>query len=400
MSSCPTYLVLGKEADSPRGRLALMKAIEDDQLQGDNTGAFAHLDICLGCLACQTSCPSGVQYGHLLEATRGYQYVNDRQLFGLQKPLLKIIASPTYLRWLSRLARALQLIRLDRLLIRLPILPRPVRSQLAGLPKIPPQPFTRTAPSDFPSAAPDGQRRGRVALFTGCVMDHWYGTVHAATVRVLRWNGYDVVLPVDNHCCGALHSHAGDHDTADVLLKNSAKVFDQIEADAIIINSAGCGYQLAEKQWHCATGAPVIDICVWLAANLRHPPQTRLGQRITYDAPCHLFHGQGITREPLQLLDAACQNMLPAPEAEVCCGSAGIYSITQGHMSQQILDRKIDNIMSVEPRMLATANPGCHLQLQAGLRLRGANVDVRHVVEVLDLAYQQDDSYRRTFGIV
>jgi len=398
LAACPTYTVASKEADSPRGRLLLMAYLDRD-LNPDSGGAIPHLDLCLGCLACQTVCPSGVRYGKLLDLTRNYQRREIKSLSLLQRVLLRWFTEVHLLKRLTAFVRLVQRTRLDRLVRSLHLLPSALRFQLAGFPLIPKRPFTHNQARHLVAAAPDGQRRGVVALFTGCIMDYWYADVHAATMRVLRWNGFDVIIPEDQTCCGALHAHAGQEKQAEHLLYLNLQVFRTIEASAVIVNSAGCGAQLKKALGTDHDSPPAVDVNEWLADHLTNPPQTKLTERTTFDAPCHLHHAQDIHDAPYYLLELACEQLLPLPEADMCCGSAGIYSLIHNTMSRQVLSRKINNIRSLDPALLVTANPGCHMQLQAGLREAGIDIPVYYTIQVLDQAYQRDDNYRRTFDL-
>ncbi len=398
LAACPTYTVNSKEADSPRGRLLLMAHLDSD-LKPDSNGALPHLDLCLGCLACQTVCPSGVRYGQLLELTRGYQRREIKPLPWLQRALLKWFTEVRRLRILTAFVRLVQKTRLDRLIRTLHLLPSALRFQLAGLPRIPKRPFSPDHARYLAAAAPDGQRRGVVALFTGCIMDYWYADVHAATMRVLRWNGFDVIIPEDQTCCGALHAHAGREAAAEHLLNLNLEVFRAVEASAVIVNSAGCGAQLKKALGPDNGTPPAMDVNEWLADHLTNPPQAKLTERTSFDAPCHLHHAQDIHDAPYYLLELACEQLVPLPEADICCGSAGVYSLIHNSMSRQVLSRKIKNIRLSDPALLVTANPGCHMQLQAGLCEAGIDIPVYYTIQVLDHAYHLDDNYRRTFNL-
>ncbi len=395
---CPTYLANGKEADSPRGRLVLMKALDRDPAV-DVAGAYQHIDLCLGCLACQTACPSSVQYGHLLEQTRSRQNDAGSALTWSQRWTLNWVTQAPKLRLLSALIRLIQRTRLDRLGRALRLLPAALNFQLAGMPTLQHASFGRNPELSSPAVTSNGQRQGAVALFTGCVMAHWYGDVHEATIRVLRWNGFDVVIPAGQGCCGALHSHAGQSAEAERLLQVNRDALQRVEAQALIVNAAGCGAQLQGGLWPGDESPAAVDVAEWLAPRLLRPPRSRLTGNFTYDAPCHLLHAQGVRQAPLQLLEAACENLLPLPESELCCGGAGAYTLTQPEMSRQVLSRKIEHVAALAPDVLVTGNPGCQLQLQAGLRLAGLKLPVRHTVQILDLAYQQDRAYRDAFGL-
>lgn len=396
LPTCPTYMVGGKEADSPRGRLMLMRYLDRDAVTAED-GPYLHVDLCLGCLACETACPSGVQYGHLLEHTRGYQRSGVQPLSLLQRKALDWITSHATLRILSMALRILQLTRLDRLIRYLHLLPAKLRFQLAGVPKIQTNHFT-SATGQLVSHSPDNSHHGTVAFFTGCVMDHWYSDVHAAAVRILQWNGFEVLVPHEQGCCGALHAHAGELERAEVRLARNRQIFSEVEAQALIVDAAGCSAQLRTGLWPEDDRLPVKDICEWLINHLHHPPRFKIAAKTTYDAPCHLFHGQGIQDEPYRLLEYACEQLFPLPESDTCCGSAGIYSLIHSEMSQEILERKLQHVRLVDPEILATANPGCQMQLQGGVIEAGMKVEVRHVIQLLDQAYMLDPDYHTAFS--
>ena len=392
LTSCPTYLITGKEAESPRGRLVLMDSL-DRQVWDDTSAHFRHLDGCLGCRACETACPSGVPYGDLLEQVRARQREHYQPLPFRYRVALAWTTSQRRLKWLTSLLRQLQKLRIDRLVIALRLLPAALRVQLAGLPPLPAGSFSKAAEEHFAPAHPAGTRRGQVALFTGCVMDSWYAEVHAATVRVLRWNGYGVTVPAGQVCCGALHSHAGEEQAGARLLEANRAAFGAVDAQAVVVNSAGCGAQL-QKLANGDAALEIVDVTVWLDRQGLVPPVSPLPGRTAYDAPCHLRHAQRIEAEPVRLLALACTELVPLEEAELCCGSAGLYSLGQPEYSRQLLARKLERISTAAPDRLVTANPGCQMQLQGGLRNAGSDLPVAHIMTVLDAAYSREPGYR------
>jgi glycolate oxidase iron-sulfur subunit len=390
-------MIAGKEADSPRGRLLLMKYLDQDA-GTVKTDAYRHIDLCLGCLACQTVCPSGVRYGHLLEQTRGYQRGKVEPLSRLQRKTLDWITGQPTLKLFTFFLRIMQQLGLDKLFRALRVLPAKLRFQLAGVPRIQAS-RGRSTSGRLVARSPDKSEQGTVAFFTGCVMDHWYRDIHEAAIRILRWNGFNVVIPKEQGCCGALHAHAGALAEAELRLAHNRQVFSGLEADVLIVDAAGCSAQLRTGLWPENDGLPVQDVCEWLVNQLRYPPRFKLTEKTTYDAPCHLYHAQGIQEEPFRLLEYACEHLHPLPEADTCCGSAGMYSVIHSEMSREILARKIQHIRSVEPAFLATANPGCQMQLQGGVTEAKMDITVRHVVQLLDQAYRLDPEYRRTFDL-
>ncbi len=266
--------------------------------------------------------------------------------------------------------------------------------QLAGVPPI--QATSSYAPGDLLTAFNCGEQPlGRVALFTGCVMDHWYRSVHDATIRVLRWNGYEVQIFAKQTCCGALHTHIGLADVGSAMARDSLAAVGS-DIAAVVVNSAGCGHQLKEHRAAAAT-YDLYDIAEWLAPRLNQPPKQQLAQVVTYDPPCHLLHAQSISAEPLILLEASCQKLVTVETAEMCCGSGGLYSLYQGQLSAAVTRAKMAKLINSGAEIVATGNPGCHMQLQSGLKMAGSAIAVKHTMEVLDSAYSLDQNYRAVF---
>ena len=404
LSSCPTYLETGNENDSPRGRIYLMRALQDGRLPLADT-AVRHIDLCLGCRACEAACPSGVQYGALLEATRDYiEHHHDRgffQSFLRRVAIEKIFPFPERMELALRPARLAKRLRLDKLL------PRFAREALALLPD-------HTEASPLPELCPTkAPRRGRVGFVSGCVMSVMFAPTNAASVRLLNRAGYDVVTPTDQGCCGALYAHGGNLEAARAAARRNIAAFDTLELDAIIINAAGCGSTLKEYG-HLLEGDPawaeraaafsgkVKDFSEWLASGefrvsgsgFRVNPaadNSELGTlnpelKVTFHDACHLAHAQRITKAPRDLVRAvAGQNFVELPESDLCCGSAGSYNLTEPEMAAQLQRRKIRNILQTGARIVITTNPGCLLQIQAGLRDAGANdVETMHLADYLD----------------
>lgn len=381
LPACPTYDATGSELDSPRGRIDLVKGLVEGALT-ERAVAAAHLDRCLGCRACETACPSGVRYGSILE--RGREMAGGQAAPAAR--VLSAMASPgrtvsmMRLTWLARRTGGLAVARA-------------VGGSLRAFARIAPDPswtpWSRTVPETIAASAP---RRGAVTLLPGCVMDQGFGAVHAAAVRLLGAAGFDVKVPRGPLCCGALHAHVGDRTTADDL---SAKLAAALpDADALIVDAAGCGSHLKEcggamERWRGRT----FDVLEFLdAQGLRAPlPSaapafgvTGRRLRVAYQDPCHLRHGQRVIDAPRRLLRAVPDaDLVEIGEPDRCCGSAGVYNVSQPELAEIQLRRKVDLVRAAAPDVLATANPGCALQLAAGLRDAGLAVPVRHVVEVL-----------------
>ncbi len=388
---CPTYRETGRETSSPRGRIYLMRGVAEGRLPlADALAEEAYL--CLGCRACETACPSGVRFGAMVEAARAE--VDAAGLRAgpaprLERLLLRgLVARRGRLRLALGLLAGVQRLGLDRLALRL--LPRVLREAHALLPPIPPRLARRPLPELVPA---EGERRGRVALFTGCIAAELFAPVNRATVRVLVRNGFEVAVPRAQGCCGALHAHAGDAGFARGLARHNVGVFARAGADAVITNSAGCGAAMREAgDWLPGEGeafaAQVRDVCEFLAAQgLREPPGP-LAARVCYDDPCHLVHGQRVGAAPRELLRRIPGvELVPHDDPTSCCGAAGIYNLTHPEMSRAVLERKLASLSAADPDVIATGNPGCLMQLRAGAARRGLRARVAHPIELLDEAY-------------
>lgn len=399
MQACPTYLALGDENDSPRGRLVLMRSVLEGDVAASDATIATHIDQCLGCRACESACPSGVPYGALLEATRATIATHGgRERSRTARLILGVFARPRVLAmvmWGTRVARALGI---GRLLARLPGRLGFAAAMLASVPSQRPRPTYAT------SAEP---RRGTVALLQGCVMRGLFSETNRATERVLQANGYRVVRVAGQRCCGALHAHAGDLDGARELARANIAAFESDLPDHIAVNAAGCGAMLKEYA-HLLRDDPVWyeraervarrarDATELLAAaGPRAVAADVRGERVVYDAPCHLLHAQRVAAAPLASLGASGAQLLPLADAEQCCGGAGIYNLLHPDISQAVLDAKLDCIAESGATVVATGNPGCMMQIGAGLRRRGMTARVAHPVDVLDAAYAAEAVARR-----
>jgi glycolate oxidase iron-sulfur subunit len=386
---CPTYQETGRETSSPRGRIYLMRGVSEGRLELDARFA-AEMHDCLACRACETACPAGVRYGHLVETARAEldrRGARGRVRRALERLVLRrIVAAPRVLRALGSLLRAYQrwgvqrLLRGSRLLRALPGLARAERM-------LPPPTAPHRPAVVYPA---HGERRGRVAFFSGCVMPELLGPANAASVEVLRRNGFEVWIPRQQACCGALHLHSGDPAAAARLRARNRSAF-QVEAiDAIVTNSAGCGAAL--KAGGDALARRVRDISEFLVERGISPPTARLELRVAYDDPCHLLHGQGIADAPRALLRAIPGlQLIDLPGHRDCCGAAGIYNLTRPEMSDRLLARKVDALRATRVDAVATGNPGCILQIAAGARAAGLDTEVLHPVELLARAYASED---------
>ena len=386
LEACPTYKITLLETESPRGRLHLMGALADGRIDAQKSAATVlHLDRCLACRACEAVCPSGVPYGRLIEETRA-GLARARGITPLGQLLLWSVSRP----WMLALLAALLAIA-ERTGIR-GLARRFLSPRLRRLDALAP-PVGRPAYRPVAVEAP----RSSVGLVLGCVMRASYGDVHSATARVLAHLGAEIVESPAQVCCGALHAHAGDKEEAIRLAKQNIAAFER--AELVLVNAAGCGAHL-KTYGHLLEGRPiwaeraatfasrVRDVSEHLAALAGDETFGRLAMRVTYQDPCHLAHAQGIRAEPRALLSKVQGlELVEMADADVCCGSAGYYNIAQPEYADRLLERKIDAILATRPDAVVTGNPGCMLQLAAGLRSRGRDdIPVLHVVEVLDRA--------------
>jgi glycolate oxidase iron-sulfur subunit len=390
LPACPTFLVTGDEADSPRGRIVLMRALERKEISASDESLREHLDACLGCRGCEPVCPSGVEYGRGLETAR--EILHREKGLGLRgRALLGVFRR----RWLWK-----PMFAVAKLLRRTGLPQRLAGRSPAGFA------FAMLAASGPNFGASIRQsvnpsiRQSRVLLFRGCVMSTLFDHVHRATRRTLEANGYQVIEADLPHCCGALHLHAGDRAAAEQLARKNLVSLTQA-AEYIVVNSAGCGAMLKDyghllgSEAAQAFAARVRDVSELLA--MAGPRAgAALDLDIVYDAPCHLQHAQKVHREVLALFAAIPDVRLTLlPGFDKCCGSAGIFSLLQPGMSRTVLDLKITGIAEApgEPSVVATGNPGCLMQIGAGLQARGLGIPVAHPVELLDLSYRQAGYY-------
>ncbi len=393
LQACPTYLALEDENDSPRGRIVLMHALVEGTLPVDDPDVRTHIDRCLGCRACETACPSGVPYGHLLEATRATLTAKQPNapiaraiLFAFARPSLLSLAMLG-----GRIARAL---RLSSLLAKLP---GRVGFAMAML-------EATRAPVKRAAYRPAGDgSRGTATLLTGCVMEGLFTETNRATERTLAANDYALVPTGGQRCCGALHAHAGDVDAARRLARHNLAAFERSGADYVVTNAAGCGAMMKEYEhlladdpaWRhraAAVSAKVRDVSELLAEAGPRPGGT-LDVTVTYDAPCHLLHAQRVATPPLRVLAAVPGlTLVPLDGSEHCCGSAGIYNLVEPEVSDTVLAPKLARIAETRASLVATGNPGCLMQIGAGLHQAGAGVRVVHPVDLLDASYAADET--------
>jgi glycolate oxidase iron-sulfur subunit len=388
LPQCPTYRVLGEEMDSPRGRLYLMRAAAEGRIDLSETFT-RHLDLCLGCRACETACPSGVPFGELLEATRGQIEARGRPLGQRLRTdvILGLFPRP---RRVGAMLRALGLYQRSGLqaVVRSSGMLRLVPTLKAMDELLPPVPRVSPLPELVPAVGP---RRGRVGLLTGCIQRFLYPQINAETARLLARAGWDVVVPADQGCCGALHLHAGRLAEFRRLAGDLGAQF-PADLDHVVVNAAGCGSAMKEYgHWLAgdagarALAAKTRDVLELLAdAEL---PLSPVEEVATYHDACHLVHGQRIRAEPRALLGRIPGlRLVDLPESDLCCGSAGVYNLQEPAMADRLLDRKVRNIAATGARLLVAGNPGCLLQIAKGCRERGLPVEVVHPVEILGRA--------------
>jgi glycolate oxidase iron-sulfur subunit len=394
LSTCPSYVLLGKETDSPRGRIYAMRAGVDGRV-ALTPGVVEHFDTCLGCMACETACPSGVKYAPLIEEMRAVVEANHHRPAGerwFRRLLFSTLPYPARLRlagWplllLGRLRRSPRLARL---------LPPRIRPLLTLAPDVTAASLRREVPE---RVAARGERRLTVGLVTGCVQRAFFADVNAATARVLAAEGCEVAAPRDQGCCGALALHGGEPELARRFARDLIAAFDRIEIDVIAVNAAGCGSAMKtygellrdDPAWAVRAEAfarRVRDVSEVLA-DLGPPqsPRRALNLRVAYHDACHLAHAQGIRRQPRELLAAIPGlTVVPFAEPDVCCGSAGIFNLTQPDLAAELGERKAAHIAEARPDVVVTSNPGCMLQIRAAARQQGLDLRVIHLAELLD----------------
>ena len=391
---CPTYQNWGEEMDSPRGRIDLMRGLRTGQTPMTPTVA-AHFDRCLGCMACVTACPSGVRYDVLIEETRAYVEREYRRGFWDRLHRWMIFQVFPYPRRLRAMAAFLLVYVWTgmRWLVRHTGVLKLVPSRMRQLEELQPPVTLRSVFSRLPARVPAaGERRMRVALVAGCVQRIFNPGVNDATIRVLAAEGCEVIVPPRQGCCGALSMHAGREEESLRFARDLIERFSREPVDAVVINAAGCGSHLKDygrlfpnDQRAKAFSAKVRDINEFLAALPPRAPRRPLKARIAMHDACHLAHAQRIKAQPRKLLGAVPGlTLVEVPDSEQCCGSAGIYNLVQPQSAEQIGQRKVDNVLSTRAELLASANPGCTLQIQKILRERGKRLPAAHPIEILD----------------
>lgn len=398
LPTCPTYLVLGNEMDNPRGRIYLMRSVAEGKAK--ITDRFVeHMNLCLMCRACETACPSGVKFGFIMEAARGqidrnYQYPPSERR--LRDSLLHRFTNVGRLSTLTPLLRLYQRSGLQKLARASGLLGFFGRlSKMEAL--LPPIPDRQELPEVMPAK---GDKRGRVGLLTGCAQRFFLPQVNAATARVLAENGFEVVTPKDQGCCGSLLVHEGEREQGKGLARKTIDVFERAGVDYIVVSAAGCG-SVMKEYWELLHNDPVYrekaeafskkvrDASELIAQADLNGRLRELKLKVTYHDACHLAHGQKVRQQPRKILNAIPGlQLVELVESDFCCGSAGVYNLIYPDVAQKFLDRKLDRIKETGAEVVVSANPGCTFQIEKGLKERGLNIRVLHPMEVLDGAYR------------
>lgn len=405
LESCPTYVLTGDENDSPRGRIYLMRAVAEGRLSSESDSFQKHLDRCLGCRACEPVCPAGVEYGQLLEAGRAVLLTaTKKRSFNyrfLRLALRHVWLHPRRLRAAFSLARWARNLGFARVLLKsrvAQLLSKRFETGMALLQSS--TPLLSNTQKHRPKASTPAPDQPSALLFTGCVTEGLFDRTNKATTRVLQVNGINVEAPLEQVCCGALHAHAGDLDGARTLARLNIEAFDENPEAAIVTNAGGCGamlvsyghllahdHEFAERAEEFSKR--VVDVSQQLAkSDLKQGAEIGAG-RVTYDASCHLINGQRAVEAPMKMLEAIPNlDFVPLVGADRCCGGAGVYNLLEPAMSNTILQEKLDHVKATRATILATGNPGCHMQIGGGALLENMSLRVCHPVELLDESYR------------
>lgn len=404
LQACPTYLETGLETESPRGRIALMKAVNEGRI-GITPDVYRHWDLCIQCRACEAACPSGVPYGNLIEAVNSQvEQIRSRSLPARLAGRLALNVILPRQRRLELLALGLRLyqkggfqwaVRKTRVLSAL-------APGLAELEMSAPTISKRRLRARGQVIPADGAARARAAMFSGCIMPLMHGPQMAAAMRVLARNGCEVEVTKGQACCGAIHSHVGDLQRARDLARQNIDAFENRDVDALVVASAGCGARMKEyghllrddpdyAERAERFGRTVKDIHEFLVDLPFTPPTGRIHKRVTYQDSCHLANAQSITSPPRTLLTSIPGiEFVEMERSNICCGAGGTYTITEREFSLRVLDSKMQRVRETDAELLATANPGCVLQLQYGAKRHGLPVQVKYVTDILDDAYRAE----------
>jgi glycolate oxidase iron-sulfur subunit len=398
---CPTFRALNHEGDSPRGRMWQIKEAALGLVSFDDPRFQAHIYQCFNCRACETACPSGVQFGPVMEMARAKTPPQNRRDRMVRTILLNgLLPHPARLRAAGaayRLSRALRVPQLMRRTGAWKVMP------LGKFAAFPPVGDTRPRKELLAEMTPAlGERRGRVGLLTGCIQDEMFHGTNRRTVLALASNGYDVLLPQERVCCGALASHAGEARTAERLAWQTVTAFSGLNIDAVVVNAAGCGsnmkeyeLQLRHSPGHREAGRHfstiVKDASEFLAEHEVRPPSRAIRLRVAYQDPCHLAHGQRVLEQPRRVLKSIPGlELVEMKESDWCCGSAGVYNLTHPEIAEEALAWKIQHIIESGAQLIASANPGCILQIGMGLQRAGKDIPIVHVMDLVGWAYGEE----------
>ncbi len=403
LNACPTYLETGLEAESPRGRLTLMKAVNEGRVEMTPT-VTRHWDLCLQCRACEVACPSGVPYGRIMMATRAEMKSRVkrplRERFAREVGFNRLLPKPKLMRTFGKMTRFYQRSGLRNATKKvgvMKVLPNRYEHLDESMPVMGQDFFV----SDGRVLKPKGQIKARVSLLGGCVMSMMHGDTMAATLQVLVHNGFEVHLPADQGCCGSLNMYAGERTTARQMAANNVSALLSMDPDAVVSSSAGCGSTMKEygelldgEEKAEELSSKTRDIHELLVEYGFEAPSGRIDAKVVFQDPCHLLSTQRISDPPRDILRSIPGvEVVDMEEPTVCCGSAGTYSILQREMSMRLGDRKARNIIATGANYMATGNPGCALQLTNALDRAGSETEVRYVVDLLDEAYRAGGDY-------
>ena len=396
---CPTHGITGRESDSPRGRIYMMRGYAEETMPFTRE-SLKHLDQCIVCRQCESVCPSGIRMGDMMESFRyemnntlpqkGWRFHLSRFLLKHLVPYRRRIAFVTDIlslydrlgirRFLNRIVGRLGLSRL-----------RELDDLFPNLPKLSERRLETDAHRPDGLYPAEGKTRMRVVLFLGCITSEWFAPTHRSTIRMLNRAGCDVIVPDAQTCCGALHRHAGFLKEAHELYERNASVFSEIEADVLVVNAAGCGAALKEPPESCpqGLGLPVRDICEFLDEVGIPKPDGEFAKKVAYDQPCHLVHGQQVPESAVTnlLKQVPGLDLVHLEDSDRCCGSGGVYNLVHPEMAAPILDEKVDAIVASGAEVVVTGNPGCAMQIASGLRNRECSIEVLHPLDLLDRVY-------------
>lgn len=400
LSACPTYRVTKRERSSPRGRIWLIRAVHEGNLDLRDETFQEEMSLCLNCRACEPACPSGVKYGELVESARAqianHDGVMSRQRASERVAFRGVLGNPSVTRAAAGALRLYQRSGVQRRVRQSGVLGKLNLTEKEALLPVMSEDFLVPGRERWPA---QGERRGTVALLAGCIMSTAYADIHRATARVLSRNGFEVIVPEGQRCCGALAIHGGDPEAGRRLARKNIDAFDSPEIDAVLSNAAGCGAAMREYDFLLRNDptyaerarrftSRVRDVSEFLADQGLTATPGALDETVTYQEPCHLAHAQRVKAQPRTLLNAIPElRLIEMAESDLCCGSAGVYNLLQPDMASTLLNRKLDNAKDTGAMTIVTANPGCQLQLSAGLRREKSNVRVEHIMTLLDRAY-------------